>query len=86
MTCHSKSTFRIITFLSRLSGVIVDRRARTPVGQEKRLAPSLPGSATEEGRIGRVTFFATEKALRPEAGRSAIYGNSEVFRANCKEA
>jgi hypothetical protein len=83
MTCHSKSTFRIITLLSWLSGVILDRRARTPVRQEKRLAPSIPESATEEGGISRVTSFATEKALRLEAERSAIYGNSEVFCARC---
>jgi hypothetical protein len=83
MTWHSKSTFRNITLLGWLAGVILDRRARTPVRQEKRVAPSIPKSATEEGRIGRVTSFATEKALRLEAGRSAIYGNSEVFRANC---
>jgi hypothetical protein len=83
MTCHFKSTFRNITLFSWLPGVILDRRARTPVGQEKRLAPALPKSATEEAGIGRVISFATEKAVRAEAGRSAIYGNSEVFRATC---
>jgi hypothetical protein len=63
--------------------VILDRRARTPVCLEKRLAPLLPESATEEDGVGRVHFFVNEKALWLEAGRSVIYGNSEVFRASC---
>jgi hypothetical protein len=69
--------------LRPLPRAIRAHRAQTPVGHKSGLARLLPASATEQGLVGKVPFIANEKVFSLAAGRSAIYGTSEVCCAGC---
>ena len=66
-----------------LPGVICGRRAQTPVGHERGLAPALAESATKQGLVETVPSIANKKAWWLEAWRSAIYRTSEACCAGC---
>ena len=63
--------------------MILERRPQNPVRHEKHLAYRSP-SLRVDGGIGSGSCVVIEKALRLEAGCSAIYRNSEVFHAGCQ--
>jgi hypothetical protein len=64
--------------------MILERFPQNPAGHEKRPSLSLPESTPVDGDMGRMPCAVNEKALWPRAGRSAIYGDSEVFHAGCQ--
>ena len=84
MNSHLKSTYKKVTLFFRpLPEVILGCRDRTTVRHGRGVEAWLAESATKQGFAESGLLSMTRTVLWHEAGRSAIYGNSEVFCASC---